>query len=106
MSLSPNALGEPILYDENLILEKYVSEWGWGFTTMTFVEADILLLEKDGFVSVIRDGVIQQEPVLEINVDPIQESGLLGITSVGSTIYLYFTEDDKYGNQLGNRIYK
>ena len=106
MSLSPNALGEPILYDENLILEKYVSEWGWGFTTMTFVEEDILLLEKDGFVSLIRDGVIQQEPVLEINVDPIQESGLLGITSVGSTIYLYFTEDDKDGNQLGNRIYK
>jgi glucose/arabinose dehydrogenase len=106
VSLSPNAQGEPILYDENLILEKYVSEWGWGFTTMTFVEEDILLLEKDGFVSLIRDGVIQQEPVLEINVDPIQESGLLGITSVGSTIYLYFTEDDKDGNQLGNRIYK
>jgi glucose/arabinose dehydrogenase len=102
----PNAVGEPILYDDNLILEKYDSEFGWGYTTMTFVGNDILVLEKDGFVSLIRDGIIQQEPVLEVSVDSDQEKGLLGITSVGSTVYLYFTEDDKDGNILGNRIYK
>ena len=32
--------------------------------------------------------------------------GLLGITSVGSTIYLYFTEADQDGKSLGNKIYK
>ncbi len=42
----PNALGEPILFDDNLILEKYAREVGWGYTTMTFVGDDILLLEK------------------------------------------------------------
>jgi len=102
----PNALGEPILYDDNLILEKYVSEFGWGYTTMTFVDNDILILEKEGLVSLIRDRVIQQKPVLKVSVDPNQESGLLGITSVGSTVYLYFTEADQAGKQLGNRIYK
>ena len=99
--------GEPVLYDENLILEVYSQEFfGWGYTTMTFVGDDILLLDKNGSVNLIRDGVKQEKSVLEINVDPIQESGLLGITSVGNTVYLYFTEADNEGNQLGNRIYK
>ncbi len=102
----PNALGEPILFDDNLILEKYAREVGWGYTTMTFVGDDILLLEKSGFVSLVRDGVIQEEPVLEIPVNPIRESGLLGVTSVGSTVYIYFTKIDQDGEQLGNRIYK
>ena len=101
-----NAFAEPVLYDNNLILQKYTSEWGWGYTTMTFVDDDILILEKDGFVSLIRNGAIQQDPVLEVVVDANQESGLLGITNVDSTIYLYFTEADKEGNTLGNRIYK
>ena len=107
MNSFPNALGEPKLNDENLILEVYTPEFlGWGYTTMTFVGDDILLLEKNGFVHLISDGIKQEKPILEIVVDPVQESGLLGITSVGSTVYLYFTEADKDGNQLGNRIYK
>ena len=102
-----NVFGEPVLFDENLVLEKYSSEWGWGYTTMTFVgEEDILVLEKDGIVSLIREGNIQDDPVLTINVDPVQEAGLLGITNVGNTVYLYFTEADEDGNQIGNRIYK
>jgi len=106
VSLLPNALAEPMLYDDNLILEKYTSEFGWGYTTITFVGNDMLVLEKEGFVSLIRDGSIQDEPILEILVDQTGESGLLGITSVDSTVYLYFTEADQDGNTLGNRIYK
>ena len=103
----PTVLGTPTLHDENLILEEYTREFlGWGYTTMTFVGDDILLLEKNGIVHLIQDGVRQEKPVLEINVDPVQESGLLGITNVGSTVYLYFTEADEDGKQLGNRIYK
>ena len=101
-----NAFAEPVLYDENLILQVYARDIGWGYTTMTFVGDDILLLQKLGEVSLIRDGIIQKEPVLEIDVNPIRESGLLGVTSVGSTVYLYFTEVGSDGEQLGNRIYK
>ena len=97
----------PTLNDENLILEEYTTEFlGWGYTTMTFIGDDILLLEKNGIVHLIRDGIRLEEPVLEINVDPVRESGLLGITNVDSTVYLYFTEADENGEQLGNRIYK
>ena len=107
VNIFPSAFGEPVLYDDNLILETYSQEFlGWGYTTMTFVKDDILLLEKSGSVHLIRDGIKQGNPVLEINVDPVQESGLLGITSVDSTVYLYFTEADDDGNRLGNRIYK
>ena len=106
-STSFDVFGEPILYDDNLVLEVYSQEFlGWGYTTMTFVGDDILLLDKNGYVNLIQDGIKQEKPVLEINVDPVRESGLLGITSVDSTVYLYFTEADGDGNQLGNRIYK
>ena len=87
----PSVFAEPVLYDENLVIQEYARDIGWGYTTMTFVGDDILLLQKIGVVSLIRDGVIQEEPVLEIDVNPIRESGLLGVTSVGSTVYLYFT---------------
>jgi len=102
----PSIFAEPVLYDENLVLQEYARDIGWGYTTMTFVGDDILLLQKIGAVSLIRDGIIQEEPVLEIDVNSIRESGLLGVTSVGSTVYLYFTEVDSDGEQLGNRIYK
>ncbi|EGP94109.1 PQQ-dependent sugar dehydrogenase [Nitrosarchaeum koreense] len=77
-------------------------------TTMTFVEDDILILQKsDGVVRLIQDGVLQDEPVLDVNVDPDGEKGMLGITSVGSTVYLYYTEANEDGGEsLGNRIYK
>ncbi|QLH11896.1 sorbosone dehydrogenase family protein [Nitrosarchaeum sp. AC2] len=77
-------------------------------TTMTFVEDDILILQKsDGVVRLIRDGVLQDKPVLDVNVDPDGEKGMLGITSVGSTVYLYYTEANEDGGEsLGNRIYK
>ena len=102
----PSIFAEPVLYDENLVLQEYARDIGWGYTTMTFVGDDILLLQKLGAVSLIRDGIIQEEPVLEIDVNPIRESGLLGVTSVGATVYIYFTEVDSDGEQLGNRIYK
>ena len=102
----PSVIVGPILYDDNLVLEVYAKEIGWGYTTMTFVGEDILLLQKIGAVSLIRDGIIQEEPILEVPVNSIRESGLLGITSVGSTVYIYFTEADQDGEQLGNRIYK
>lgn len=102
----PSIFAEPVLYDENLVIQEYARDIGWGYTTMTFVGDDILLLQKIGVVSLIRDGIIQEEPVLEIDVNPIRESGLLGVTSVGTTVYLYFTEINSDEEQLGNRIYK
>ncbi len=99
---------EPSLNVQDLIVEKYVSNLCCMITTMTFVEDDILILQKsDGMVRLIRDGVLQDNPVLDVNVNSVGEKGMLGITSVGSSVYLYFTEANEDGGEaLGNRIYK
>ena len=108
VNVLPDVFGEPILYAQDLVVEKYVSDFCCSITTMTFVGDDILILQKnDGIVRLIQDGVLQDKPVLDVNVDSIGEKGMLGITSVGSSVYLYFTEANEDGGQsLGNRIYK
>ena len=107
MTLS-ETFAEPSLNVQDLVVEKYVSDLCCMITTMTFVEDDILILQKsDGIVRLIQDGILQNKPVLDVNVDSAGEKGMLGITSVGSTVYLYYTEaNEDGGKSLGNRIYK
>ena len=102
------AFAEPSLNVDDLVVEKYVSGLCCMITTMTFVEDDILILQKsDGVVRLIQDGTLQDEPVLDVNVDSAGEKGMLGITNVGSSVYLYYTEASEDGGEsLGNRIYK
>ena len=105
---SAGVLDEPTLNVKDLVVEKYVSDLCCMITTMTFVGDDILFLQKsDGQVRLIQNGTLQTEPVLDVNVNSVGEKGMLGITSVGSSVYLYFTESEKDGcDALGNRIYK
>jgi len=101
------AYGLPVVVDSDFTVEKYVSGLTWP-TTMSFVGDDILVLEKTtGNVRLVRDGVLQNEPVLHVNVYPLGEAGLLGITTLGSDVFLYFTETEEQGGEaIGNRIYK
>ncbi|MFZ0740946.1 MAG: PQQ-dependent sugar dehydrogenase [Nitrososphaeraceae archaeon] len=76
-------------------------------TSMAFVDDNnILVLEKDGAVRLVSNGVLQDTPVLQVPVESKNERGLLGIattrsednaTSSGTngqpeTVFLYFTE--------------
>ncbi|MGQ0637817.1 MAG: PQQ-dependent sugar dehydrogenase [Nitrososphaerota archaeon] len=101
------AFGEPILKDDTLVVKKFVSDLSRP-TTMTFVDNEILVLQKDdGKVRLISNGVLQEKPVLDVSVSNDSERGLLGIITVDSTVYLYFTESTTDGGQpLGNRIYR
>ena len=71
---------QPVLNDPNLKLE-LVSEGLHLPTQMAFIGPnDILVLEKDnGIVKRIVNGVILEEPVLDVNVATAYERGLLGI---------------------------
>lgn len=102
------AFGEPAITDQNFIVEKFVSDIENSPTTMAFVGDDILVLQKnDGKVRLVRDGALQEKPILDLNVTNSGERGLLGITMVGSTVYLYFTESTRDGGEpIGNHIYK
>jgi len=99
---------EPSLNVQDLVVEKYVLNLCCLITTMTFVDEDILILQKmDGKVRLIQNGILQDTPVLDVNVDSVGEKGMLGITSIDSSVYLYFTEANEDGGEsIGNRIYK
>lgn len=99
----------PQLYDQSLIVERFVKE---GIpnspTTMTFVGNDILVLERyTGLVRLVKDGQLQPWPVLDVSVAKDGERGMLGITAIGNTVYLYFTAAEvDAGQAIENRIYK
>ena len=86
---------EPIIYDDDYVIEKFVGGLKLPIT-MTFVEDDILVLEKNtGRIFRIQDnGVPYTEPVLDVPVEGQNESGLLGIASTSNHIFLYFTESE------------
>jgi len=101
--------GEPALKDHRYSIEIFSK--GLSFpTTMSFIDDDILVLQKnDGKVRLIQNGILQNEALLDFNVDGFLsgETGLLGILSLDSTVYLYVTEATQDGgDQIANRIYK
>jgi glucose/arabinose dehydrogenase len=102
------AYSQPSIKDNDFLVQKYVSSICCSPTTMDFMDKDnILVLQKtSGNVVLIRDGVQQQEPVLHENVTSIGEQGMLGITHVGTKVYLYFTQSTFNGGPpIGKRIY-
>jgi len=85
-------------------------------TTMAFLsQNDILVLEKDkGTVMRIIDGVVQPQPLLDVNVATEVERCMCGIAvsqnnETGTAfVFLYYTEaeGEDGGTALGNRVYR
>jgi len=99
--------GKPVLNDNDFVVQKFIAGIPNGPTTMAFEGNDILVLQKtDGQVRLINDGALQEKPVLDENVTSEGEQGMLGITTVGTKVYLYFTESTYDGGKpLGKRVY-
>jgi aldose sugar dehydrogenase len=111
------AYAQAAINDPNLRAELISS--GMSFpTSMAFLDNNnILVLEKEGAVRLITNGVMQDSPVLQVTTDSKNERGLLGIAISGingnatsstasgqpSTVFLYYTEQ---GEELRNRVYK
>ena len=94
---------QPSLKDPNLKVEAFVSGIA-SPTSMLFVdENNILVLEKDGNVRLVSNGMLQLPPLVSLSVDNKNERGLLGIEKIGENVFLYATVKD---GQLINRIYK
>ena len=96
------------VYDDDYTVEKFATGVVYP-TTMTFVGKDILVLEKNpGKVFRIQDnGVMYNEPVLDVPVVFQESAGLLGIASTSDHVYLYFTESlsgfDEYNDFENSR---
>jgi aldose sugar dehydrogenase len=116
------AYAQPTINDPNLSAESVVA--GLSFpTSIAFLdENNILILEKEGSVRLVSNGVLQETPVLQIPVNSQNERGLLGVEvvnestitagtapnggSLQSTVFLYFTEEGGEDGELRNRVYK
>src|SRR5687768_8881971 len=106
---------EPTLKDPNLQVETIVEGLSWP-TSMAFIDNNnILVLEKEkGTVRLISNGILQETPVLEVDVNSNNERGLLGIAIMNNdTVFLYYTESSSSSSSssednelLRNRVYK
>ena len=105
---------EPIVFDNNFMVQKFSTGLEYP-TTMTFVEDDILVLEKStGKVIRIKDnGIHYNESVLDVSVDACWESGFLGITSISNHVFLYFSESESgfdtvecHDQPVKNKVYR
>jgi aldose sugar dehydrogenase len=94
------------IYDSDFIVEEFVTGLRQP-TTMTFIENNILVLEKNtGNVKLIKNGKVIQDPIFNFNVTTTNESGLLGITSNQNDVYIFVTEAESSGGKIiGNNIY-
>ena len=107
LNKTPELFGDTrAVLDNDFKVEKFVDGLHVP-TTIEFLGDDLLVLQKnDGKVKLIRNGILQSEPVLDVEVSNYGEQGLLGITSQDSTVYLFFSEAYHDGGlSLGNRIY-
>ena len=102
----------PTLTETNFIIEEVVVGIQ-SSTALTFIENDILFLEKEtGKIRHIKNGVLVEKPLWDFDVkmegcECYTESGLLGITSFNSDVYVYVTEEFVKDEKIvENRIYK
>ncbi len=97
----------PIVLDTDFKIEDFASGL-FVPVNMEFVGEDLLVLEKNsGTVRHIKNNVLLDSPVLDVEVSNYGEHGLLGITSVENNVFLFFTEAYHDGGRaLENRIYQ
>ena len=97
----------PIVLDSDFKIEEFVSGL-FVPVNMEFVGNDLLVLEKNsGTVRHIKDNLLLDSPVLDVEVSNYGEHGLLGITSVENNVFLFFTEAYHDGGRaLENRVYQ
>ena len=98
----------PQTVDSNLKISEVVTG-AHNLTTFAFIDNNILYLEKEnGDVKLIKNSVVQDEPLYHFNVYKNPESGLLGITVNDNYVYLYVSEplDEEGKIPDKNNIYK
>ena len=117
------AYAQATINDPNLSVELFIEGLS-SPTSMAFLDNNnILILEKEGQVRLVSNGILQEQPILQIPVDSKNERGLLGIAvlnnndatspsssggggdgDISATVFLYFTEQGE--DELRNRVYK
>jgi glucose/arabinose dehydrogenase len=107
-------LAEPTFTDPSLKAELVVEGLS-SPTSMAFVDSsNILVLEKNnGEVRLVSNGLLQEKPVLKVDVDNTTLTccrGLLGIATlsqgINTEVFIYFSEAAKDDSPVRNKVYK
>lgn len=106
-----NSYAQPTFKDSSLKAELIVEEGLSSPTSMAFIDGNnILVLEKNsGEVRLVSNGILQEQPVLKLDVDATTLTccrGLLGIATLGKEVFLYLSEAAKDDQPVRNRLYK
>lgn len=107
------------LTDPSLKATPVIEDLPFFPSNMAFLEDDdLLVLDKNnGTVHRITNGVLNEEPLLKVNVSNVSERGMLGIAIDAAisppNVYLYFTEvsidsisQNASTESIKNRLYK
>jgi aldose sugar dehydrogenase len=99
-------LAQPQISDPQLKID-VVAKGLISPTSMAFLNTtDMLVLEKDGNVRRVTNGILQEKPVLHVQVQTESERGLLGIAAKDKDVFLYLTESSSIDNSIRNRVYQ
>ncbi len=105
-----------VLKDSTISLNSVYSGFSFptGVAFLNDSSNSIHVIEKNGNVKLISDDVVQESPILKLNVDSQGERGLLGIDVLkkndNTVVFFYFTEKlsesvDEDSENLRNRVY-
>jgi glucose/arabinose dehydrogenase len=111
-SLIQTSYGQASISDGALNVEAAVEGLSSPTSIAFLDDNNILVLEKEGSVRLVSNGILQEQPILQVPVSTVSERGLLGVAVSNTTnegqgttnrnVFLYYTEEDP----LRNRIYK
>ena len=94
-------INDIVMKDLDLIVEEYVSGLDKP-VLIDFIGEQMLVIEKDGTVRIINDGILNPEPILELEVSDATEEGLIGILVDNNDIFLHYTTRDANDDSTSN----
>ena len=90
-----------VMKDLDLIVEEYVSGLNKP-VLIDFIDEQMLVIEKVGTVRIISDGILNPEPILELNVGTSTEEGLIGMLVDNNDVFLHYTTRDANDDSTSN----
>ena len=90
-----------VMKDLDLIVEEYVSGLDKP-VLIDFIDEQMLVIEKVGTVRIISDGILNPEPILELNVGTSTEEGLIGMLVDNNDVFLHYTTRDANDDSTSN----
>ena len=91
-----------VMKDLDLIVEEYVSGLDKP-VLIDFIDGQMLVIEKVGTVRIISDGILNPEPILELNeLSTSTEEGLIGMLVDNNDVFLHYTTIDANDDSTSN----